>query len=285
MPLSLISCVVVFALGNRLVNYIKADNIQGANNTLGLIAGLIVGLTVGTIWLLIPLLPKVGPSFKTGLTIYIGVHIGFAVLSLLVGLIKGLFFGSWKQFKQAGKIFLGNFYLRQNRSFLVAIAEGVSRHTWEFPQTLLGTTWAQVLNIFGLADRVDYADGATFTTSEARSRRSGMSLGNFIYISIDDHINGPFRERLISDPLFMHEYGHSFDSRVFGLFYLPLIGLPSVISAAQAKQVPGEPRGVRTHNFKGYEMRANRYAARYFREYSTVDWKKFETTYPRGKQC
>jgi hypothetical protein len=281
--LSLIICAVVFAIGNMLVHYVKADIKKMVDATLDLIAGFAVGLALSVIYLLAPLLPILGESLKVVMTIFIWVNVIFFTLSSLSGLIKGLASGNWKRFRQAGKIFLGNFYLRKNRGFLAAIADGVSRHIWEIPQTLLGVTWAQVLNIFGLVDRVDYADGATFTNSENRSKRSGMSLGNFIYISIDDRINGSFRERVISDPLFMHEYGHSFDSRLFGLLYLPLIGLPSVISAAQAKQVLGEPKGVRTHNFKSYEMRANRHAAKYFREYSTVDWEKFETTYPRAK--
>ena len=282
--LSLISWAVIFAIGNMLVHYVKADIKKLADAKLPLIAGFIVGLTLGAICLLAPLLPIIGESLKIAVTIYIWMNLGLFTLSFSSGIIKGLASGNWKRFKQAGQISFGNFYLKQNKGLFAAFADGLSRHIWEFPQTLLGVIWAQVLNIFGLVDRVDYADGATFTSRENRSKRSGMSLGNFIYISIDDRINDSFRERLISDPLFMHEYGHSFDSRLFGLLYLPLIGLPSVISAAQAKQVLGEPKGVRTHNFKSYEMRANRHAAKYFREYSTVDWEKFETTYPRGKR-
>jgi hypothetical protein len=282
--LSLISWAVVFAIGNMLVHYIKADIKKWTDAKPPLIAGFTVGLALGAICLLAPLLPILGESLKIAVTIYIWMNIGLFTLSFSSGIIKGLASGNWKRFKQAGQIFLGNFYLRKNRGFLAAFADGLSRHIWEFPQTLLGVTWAQVLNISGLVDRVDYAGGATFTSRETHPKRSGMSLGNFIYISIDDHINNGFRERLISDPLFMHEYGHSFDSRLFGLLYLPLIGLPSLISAAQAKQVLDEPKGVRAHNFKSYEMRANRHAAKYFREYSTVDWAKFETYYPLKKE-
>lgn len=88
----------------------------------------------------------------------------------------------------------------------------------------------------------------------------------------------------------MHEYGHTFDSQIFGLSYLFGVGLPSAISAAGAKHVNGEASGVSTHDFRWYEMRANRHAARYFGRYYGVDWDTpyregtYETYYPRWRR-
>jgi hypothetical protein len=46
----------------------------------------------------------------------------------------------------------------------------------------------------------------------------------------------------------MHEYGHTFDSKLFGLSYLFGVGIPSIFGGA--KQVPNEPSGVLHHDFK-----------------------------------
>jgi hypothetical protein len=60
----------------------------------------------------------------------------------------------------------------------------------------------------------------------------------------------------------MHEYGHTIDSRVLGISYLLAIGAPSIISADK-------------HDGQHYkywsETRANRQAAKYFKDYG-VDW-------------
>ena len=85
----------------------------------------------------------------------------------------------------------------------------------------------------------------------------------------------------------MHEYGHTFDSQIFGLSYLFAVGIPSLKSANGATQIQGQPKGVTTHDFKWYEMRANRHAKRYFGKYYGVDWENetygsgtYETYFP-----
>jgi hypothetical protein len=69
---------------------------------------------------------------------------------------------------------------------------------------------------------------------------------------------------------FMHKYGHTIDSRLFGLSYLFAIGLPSAISA-------GKHDG--THSSYWTETRANRRAARYFGKYYGVNW-DYANDYP-----
>ena len=71
----------------------------------------------------------------------------------------------------------------------------------------------------------------------------------------------------------MQEYGHTLDSRLFGISYLFVIGIPSIISVANSTKV--EDEGVTTHDFRWYEMRVNRRAAKYFK-YFGVDWKNMK---------
>jgi hypothetical protein len=62
---------------------------------------------------------------------------------------------------------------------------------------------------------------------------------------------------------------------------------PSLISAKHAKQVEGEESGVTTHDFRVYEMRANKNTANYFGKFYGVDWLtlyRSGTYYPRAKR-
>jgi hypothetical protein len=162
---------------------------------------------------------------------------------------------------RAGRAFLGNFYLDEN-NFLGGILQGVSRHTWEMPQSLIGHGYTQARNSFGQVDRVDYLGGATFATNENTSNGPGLSLGNYINIDIDHEITGNFDDYVLSNPMYMHEYGHTIDSRNFGLSYLFAIGIPSLISAA----------GSGDHSTYWTETRANERAAKYFKKYYGVEW-------------
>jgi hypothetical protein len=78
-------------------------------------------------------------------------------------------------------------------------------------------------------------------------------------------------------PLYMHEYGHTVDSRLFGISYLFAIGIPSAISAKNSESIGG---GLHSHDIYWTETRANRRAARYFRKYYGVDWDRFVNNYP-----
>lgn len=168
--------------------------------------------------------------------------------------------------------------------------QGISRYTWEGLQTWVGYNHTQLRNAAGNIDRVDYLGGATFATNENAGYRDGVSLGNYININIDDEIQGNFEDRVTSDPLFMHEYGHTFDSQIFGPAYLFAVGIPSAISASKASQASGEPINVSTHAFFWTEMRANRHAERYFSKHYGVNWLTLyrrgtiETYYPRRRR-
>lgn len=280
----------VFGTGNLAAHVIRGDVDDFRDGLKYFGQGALAGAALGAAWQFAPLIPGIGQTIQTGMNIYGAVHIGGAAISTVSGLGQGVFTGDWSALGNASEIFLGNFYLDENGSFFGNVWQGISRHTWEFPQTGLGHTWTQLRNTFGAVDRVDYFGGATFVTRENQDGRKGMSLGNFINISISDEMESDFDARVISDPLFMHEYGHTFDSQFFGISYLFSIGLPSIISATRASQVPGEPMGVSTHDFRWYEMSANRHAERYFSKNFGVNWLSLyrsgtiETYYPRRRR-
>ncbi|MDD3527668.1 MAG: RHS repeat-associated core domain-containing protein [Bacteroidales bacterium] len=196
----------------------------------------------------------------------------------------------WSKTNKAWKIDIGGFKTDPNRTFAGRGLQLFSRWTWELPQTALGKGYSHTSNIVGAVDRVDYFGGATFVTRTNQDSRWGISLGNYINVSISDDIDGSFEERVVSDPLFMHEYGHTFDSQIFGISYLLAIGIPSLMSASSASQVDGEPYGVTTHDFRWYEMSANRHASRYFSKHFGVSWLSLyrsgtiETYYPRRRR-
>ena len=81
--------------------------------------------------------------------------------------------------------------------------------------------------------------------------------------------SGRFDDYVKTHPLYMHEYGHTIDSRSYGMSYLFAIGIPSFISAIFARDIDSYTN---THDYKPYEMRANSNAKHYFGKYYGVSW-------------
>lgn len=176
-----------------------------------------------------------------------------------VGAIVGLTTGDWKRFTNAIRIGEGSYYLDSNRSFFKQTWQGISRFTFELPQTTAGHAYLQLKNMNYEVDRVEYFGGATFAIKENANDNWGISLGNFISVNITGKVQGPFNKYILTNPMLMHEYGHTFDSSRHGLSYLVAIGLPSA-------------RGDR---YTWTETRANNFAAKYFKRYYGVDWEPF----------
>ena len=83
----------------------------------------------------------------------------------------------------------------------------------------------------------------------------------------------------------MHEYGHYIDSQRMGLTYLINVGLPSFFSAMSDEKEDG----IYKHNYRWYEMNANKNANKYFNKHygNRVDWSLYEPpkyTYPRKRK-
>jgi hypothetical protein len=84
-------------------------------------------------------------------------------------------------------------------------------YLWQLPQNLLGVLIVKITH----AVRNEY-DG---TYMCERLFNSAVSLGDFII----------FQEDCITTNSVKHEKGHQKQSKMFGLLYLPCVGLPSIV--------------------------------------------------------
>lgn len=165
-------------------------------------------------------------------------------------------------FDNGMRIFAGRFYIDENRGFWGGMLQSLSHATWEGFQNWIGYNLGHFRNMAGDVDRVDYFGGATFITNENASRQNGVSLGGFININIRGEIpsNVSFEQFVLTTPLYMHEYGHTFQSERYGISYLFAIGLPSIFSAKSDD-----------HHTKSYERQANRWAWKYANKHGYMD--------------
>ncbi len=157
-------------------------------------------------------------------------------------------------FKNGLRIDAGLFKTDPNRTFGGRAIQFISRFTWELPQTILGDLYSGVRNGIGEVTDVSYYGGATLVNQKNSKKgfQSGLTLGSFI-----NSVN------LEADPykseIFRHEYGHTLQSRMVGLLYLPFVAAPSFVGAFLDYNV-----GINNHDEEWYEVNANRMAKRYF---------------------
>ena len=137
------------------------------------------------------------------------------------------------------------------------VLQALTRFTWELPTTIVGCLVAQFFNIICPNCRVDHFGGITYLTLQNSHRYMGVSLGSYIVIFLPGKVAEPFDDSVLADRvyIFQHEYGHTFDSQRFGWFYLPVVGLSSLISVL---------RSCANHSDFWTERRADRFAAAYF---------------------
>lgn len=227
-------------------------------------AGFVAGAAISTGVMYGLGVPILGTVIK-GAGIAYGVSAGAGTI---LGVGEGIATGDWSGLENTGKILAGNFYLDEDREFFGQVWQGISRFSWELPQTTIGHGYTQLKNSAGLVDRVDYFGGATFATSENRNVNQaiteGISLGNFINVNIEDEIEGDFKDRVLNDGVYMHEYGHTFDSQIMGSFYVPIMAMFSTSAGRDGWT----------------EVRANNHAARYFGNRFGIDWADFEKQFP-----
>jgi hypothetical protein len=96
---------------------------------------------------------------------------------------------------------------------------------WEAPQNLLGVALYAIERAVGFVETADRADGRLFI----KSRVSAVSLGYFVFWT-----EGTSRYFVHDESTRLHEYGHTFQSRLLGPLYLPLVGVPSVLRVLYA---------------------------------------------------
>ncbi|MCB0429861.1 MAG: VCBS repeat-containing protein [Flavobacteriales bacterium] len=260
-----IVAAAVFGVGNLAV---QASNGEIQNFWDGLkafTAGATAGFLLGTGIAAGLTVPILGTAIQiTGLTYGV-----FTAVSAISGLVKGISSGDWSRLENSAKIFMGNFYLDSDRNFIGQTLEGVSRFSWEIIQSAFGHVFAQTRNAFGGVDNVDYFGGSTLANRQnaAYPGQSGMTLGSFIM--------GTNLEASTDDQIFMHEFGHTLQSRVFGVVYPFVVAIPSGLSCLTSCATIVGFRGsyaISKHETRWYELQANRKAAKYFDKRYGVEW-------------
>ncbi|HMR08365.1 MAG TPA: hypothetical protein PKA88_21440 [Polyangiaceae bacterium] len=96
---------------------------------------------------------------------------------------------------------------------------------WEAPQNLLGAALYAAERAVGFAEGADRENGRLFIKSQV----SAVSLGYFVFWT-----EGTTRYFVHDASTRLHEYGHTFQSRLLGPLYLPLVGVPSVLRVLYA---------------------------------------------------
>ena len=164
------------------------------------------------------------------------------------------------------RLFVGRYrYDSSQHHFWRAMLQAFTRFWWELPQLWAGYMVSQWRVIFGQIDRVESLGGVTFAIAEKSPGgvSMGMSLGPYVNIWLPEGVIGDFDRhvRLHSGQLLMHEFGHTVDSMRWGWLYVPVIGLPSLLS----QWVEIVTRGSRHQHRHLYAERwANRNAQHYF---------------------
>lgn len=164
--------------------------------------------------------------------------------------------------KTAAQITRGLFLTDAKRSVFGRIWQLFSRFTWESPQTIVGWLYTFVRALVGQVDRVDVLGGITFATKTDSDSWMGVSLGTFVDIWQGFERSGENDVYVLGSQLYLHEFGHTADSQRFGLTYLFVIGLPSLLNTI----------GKGNHRVYWTEIRANRHAQRYFAKHYSVAW-------------
>jgi len=150
---------------------------------------------------------------------------GRFILSFLSGFARGIFSG-----KRVGESFnqgvgavknWANIWSSFGRGSFGQIA---SKLTWQLPQQLAGVLGGTFSNIGGRINSISHTDGATLLELKG-SGWGAFTIGSVIQAQRDT-------EASFSNGLFTHEYGHYLQSQRLGPAYLPVIGLPSLGSAA-----------------------------------------------------
>ena len=135
--------------------------------------------------------------------------------------------------------------------------EILKKWTWGIIQSSIGNFLGHSLNFFGQVDNVSHMDGM-LALSGITKKGDAFTIGHYSF--------GPDGyEATWKNHLFVHEYGHYLQSLDFGPFYIPFIGIPSLVSASGITELD--------HNLHWYEVDASRRGARYF-----------DKKYGRGKE-
>ena len=96
---------------------------------------------------------------------------------------------------------------------------------WELPQNVLGAALLGLQAATGRIEAIELDRDRLFV----RSKTAAVSLGFFVFWA-----TGETRWFSLDERVKEHEYGHSFQSRMLGPLYLPLVGVPSTMRVVYA---------------------------------------------------
>lgn len=269
-------CAAVFGAGNLAAHAIRGDDLGQGNWAKYLFSGALAGFAVGTIGYTAFVGASAMASSSIGFVRGLGKTAAFGMkwlptaatgVNLIGSAANGIFNHNDQWFNNFAKSVIGNFYLDENKSFGGQLWEGISRFTWEYPQQMLGYGWTSVRNIW--SERVDLWGGATFVTNANQTEADGITLGSYININswdsnADINSYGSFDSYMqSSEPMvkriYAHEYGHVVQSKKWGIGYLGIPGLFSLINCRDNARTP--------HGDFWTETYANAYARDYYQKY------------------
>lgn len=124
-----------------------------------------------------------------------------------------------------------NFSMKKIMNFFVKLFFEI----WEFPQNLSGFIMLMYNTKICKHEfkKVETGYGITFYYVK-HVNDCGVSLGKYIFLDND---------RSISQKAVMHEHGHQLQSKRWGWFYLPVIGLLSAIGNTIYRKTKWKPFG------------------------------------------
>lgn len=97
-------------------------------------------------------------------------------------------------------------------------------YIWQLPQHLLAIVLL-IIHSRNIVEIKTYKSSIVFICDKFIS--AGISLGNFIFLTE--------RSIFYDKNVIAHEYGHSLQSYMFGLLYLFIIGIPSLINNLRSR--------------------------------------------------
>jgi hypothetical protein len=173
----------------------------------------------------------------TGITFYAtSIAVGttlqatFSSLDYTSAMFKGNFNESKKQFLNAVKIDAG----------LIMSSPD------EFGQTMLGNSISHLRNASGNVTNVELGWNYVLVNDENSSEWQGMTLGSYIN---GWGIDSDYKH----DPIFVHEFGHTIQSKLIGPYYMTKVGVPSGLSGYLAYYT----NSGHDHNTTWFEINAN----------------------------
>lgn len=149
---------------------------------------------------------------------------------------------------------------------------------WEADQTFIGNGYSHMRNMQGKVTNVEV--GLNYVlVNDKNDDRWGLTLGTYIN-------SGGIRDDYKHDPLFVHEFGHTVQSKLLGSLYIQKVGYQSGISAYLDYYTKSD----HNHDNTWFEINANQYGQLFYdpiytseddesgypTSYNKIDWNWFK---------